>query len=279
MFALSVFLTLRGISRAPSIESVPSSVLDYLDASLLYTRIGLGVLLLVVWPFAWQAAAYVANVEHKIYNDTLYQYGALLALATYAMLWLPWRWVIVALIAPILFSAVIAFLALAIPPRVAAAVWSVQIAAVLIASALLISLRHGPGIILDAPTIARRVANENEMAPYSSILSAPGDIYVTWTSTGSAWLDRRISGVDLSLTPGRSSRPLFLETIKPDRPPAYEQIHPEGFVSHMDAVIPEQSYTYRIHSRGEPVGVPFTLKGLLRPRVEMAPYRETPEGS
>ena len=275
MLALGVFLTLRGISEVPAADGPPATVLAFFDSALMWTRIWLGVTLLIVWPLAWRAGAYIANVEGKIYDDTLYKYGALMALATYAMLWLPWRWVIVALVAPIVFSLVIAFLAFSIPRGAAARLWGVQMAAPLLAAIILITLRHGPGLMLEAPAIVGYVARANDPAPYSSVLSAPGDIRVTWASSGSAWLDDNASRVEGAVQVPRTVRPLVLETLKPDDPPTYEQMRGERFTSAMAAVRAGHPYTYRVHAK-EAVRANFTITGLLRPRVEIVPLQVAP---
>ncbi len=280
LLALGVFLTLRGMSDLPqntASDAPPASVTAYLGGALFWTRVLLGAVLLAGWPVAWRLGAYFANVEGRIYNDTLYQYGALLALSTYALLWLPWRWIVAATAAPVLLSAVIAFFALALAPRAAIRLWIVQIGIALVLALGVISLRHGPRLLLDAPAIAAFAAKSNEPASYTSRLSAPGEIRVVWMSTGSRWLDQRASHVQITLTPGARDHPLYLETTKPDGPPSYEHVRGETFASAMERVVPGAAYVYRLQAK-DPVAVDFTLTGLLRPTVELAPSGGPPAG-
>lgn len=283
MLALGVFLTLRGLSTlTPGIssDSPPPSVIAYLDRILFWTKVSVGVALLIGWPIAWRLGSYFAEVEGRIYNDTLYQYGALLALSTYALLWLPWRWVVAAAAVPLVASALIAFLALSIRPGAAARLWLIQLVAVAVLATGVISLRHGPGILIEAPAIAAYASKSNEASTYASRLSAPGEIRVVWASSGSRWFDRHGSSVEISVRPAPHSRPLYLETIKPEAegPPTYEHMRGEVFTSRLDAVRPGARYTYKVQTK-ELVAVDFTLQGLLRPSVELVPYEAVLEGS
>jgi hypothetical protein len=176
------------------------------------------------------------------------------------------------------FSAVIAFLAFAIPRAAAARLWGVQLTAALIASTLVIVLRHGPGLLLEAPAIVSYVQKANVPVAYSSVLSAPGDIRVTWASSGSDWLDARTSRVQIALEAPKTTHPLFLETLKPGDPPTYEQLRGVPFVSGMASIEPDAAYTYRVHAK-EAVGVSFTITGLLRPAVELVPLEGGARGS
>jgi hypothetical protein len=226
---------------------------------------------------AWRLAARFSGAEDRIYNDTLSQYGALMALVTYALLWTPWRWLTAAAVAPAVLSALIAFMALRIKPREAARLWLFQLAAAAVLALGVIVARHGPGLITGAPAIAAYVARANEPSVFTSTLSAPGEIRVVWTTSGSAWLDRNGSQVQLTLAPANTSQRIFLETMEEGTAVSFEQVLGETFTSGLPEVRPGREYVFRVRTNS-PVGVNFTLRGLLRASVELKPI-EVPPGT
>ena len=184
----------------------------------------IGVALLLVWPFAWRMAAYLADVETRVYNESLYQSGALLALATYALLWAPWGWISAAATAPVALSALIAFLLLKLKPSEAAKLWVWQISVAALVAALVIVGRHGLAMVFEATKIAAYAHEADPREVYKGTLAAPGEISVQWKSTGSPWLDRAAGQIKLTIEPAPHERRILLETLRGDETLSFKPI-------------------------------------------------------
>ncbi len=277
LFAVGVYFTLRGMARVSEAQTgngPPADVFEALDQTLLWTRVLLGAVLLVAWPFVWRFAAYVANTGNRIYDETIYQAGAFLALSTFALLWLPWKWIIAAAIAPALLSALIAFAALKLPPRLAAKLWLTQLG---IAAALVLAVvaaRNGPGLLLEAPKIADFARENRAHQPFDATVRAPGALRVQWHSTGSTWLDQRINRARLTLQAPPTGPRVYLEATENGKRLSYEQIARDEHTSNLDALRTAVDYTFSITGGGPAeADVTLTIDSLLPFTAESAPAK------
>lgn len=269
LLALGVYLTLQGIAHVEAIEpggAPPVTVPDLMDATLLWTRVGLGAVLLIGWPIAWRLAAYLVNVESKVYNETLYRAGILCALTAYALLWTPWQWTAAAAVAPAILSAVIAFAFFKLDVQRAAKVWACQYAfAALLALTLIVS-RHGPGLLFEAPRIVAFGQQTGTRTPHEGTMTAPGEIRVQWESSGSPWLDRRANAMRLTLNAAEERR-MFLDTLEDGKTLSFEQLSGVEHTEDRSAIRVGVPYRFDVRS-DDPVEVRYTLHSLLPFSVE-----------
>lgn len=264
LFALAVYLTLQGIAHVKTLSQgnqPPVSVADFLDISLLWTRVGLGGVLLLGWPIAWRLAAYLTNVENRIFNETLYRSGALCALLAYLLLWAPWRWMMAAAIAPAVLGAVIAFLFLKLTPQQAAKMWICQLGFAALFAITLIVSRHGPGLLLTAPQIAAFARESGTRPPREGTVPVPGVIPVQWQSSGSRWLDTRANSMRLTLHADRERR-MFLDTLEDGKTLSFEQLSGDEHIEDRAGIRIGVPYRFDLRS-DEPVEVRYTLTSLL----------------
>jgi len=269
LFAASVYVTLRGVAHVETLSSdgrSPASVTDFLDITLLWTRVALGAVLFVGWPIAWRLAAYLTNVENQIYNESLYRAGILCALTAYLLLWTPWRWMIGALIAPAVISAIVAFLFLKLPAPRASRVWIWQFAVAALLAITLIVSRHGPGLLFTAPQIASFARESGTRPPYEGEMRAPGQIRVKWQPSGSSWLDSHANSMRLTLH-AEHERRMFLDTIEDGKTLSFEQLSGNEHVEDRKGVRVGVPYQFDVRS-DDPVDVRYTIVSLLPFTVE-----------
>lgn len=269
LLALSVYLTLQGIAHVEAIQpggAPPASVPDFMDLTLLWTRVGLGVVLLVGWPVAFRLAAYLTNVENRIYNETLYRSGALCALVAYALLWTPWQWMIAAVIVPVILSAVFAFAFFKVYLQQAAKVWVFQMAFVALLAVTLIVSRHGPGLLLEAPQIVAFAREAGKIAPHEGVMTAPGELRVQWQSSGSLWLNRQANSMRLTLNAAEDRR-MFLDTLEDGKTLSFEQLNGSEHIEDRAGIKVGVPYRFDVRS-DEPVQVRYTVRSLLPFTVE-----------
>lgn len=268
LLAFAVYLTLSGIARVETArtDGPPASVTDFLDRALLWTRVALGVVLLIGWPIAWRLAAYLLNIEHRVYNETLHRAGALCALSAYTLLWIPWLWMIASVIVPAALSALIAFLFLKLTPAQAGKIWACQFGfAALLALTLLVS-RHGPSLILEAPSIVSFAKETGTRPLHEGSLLAPDTLAVQWQSSGSRWLDHHANSIRLTLY-AQHERRMFLDTIENGKTLSFEQISGDVHIEDRSGIQVGVPYRFDIRS-DDPVEVRYTLRGLLPFTVE-----------
>jgi len=271
LVALAAYFTMRGFAQvhAPGVgDWAPLRVDDFMARTLLWTRILGGAALLVVWPFAWRLSANLANVETRVYNESLYQSGALLALSTYALSWVSWTWIAAAVAVPVVVSALIAFRGLKLKPIEAAKLWAWQIGFAALLIALVVVGRHGPGLVLDATKIAAYARAEDPRQLYEGTLAAPGDIRVTWSSTGSPWLDRAAGKIRLTLEPAPHERRILLDTRRGENSLSFKPIREAVHSETIDAITPGIPYTFDVRS-DDSINVGLTLRSLLPFTVEL----------
>jgi tetratricopeptide (TPR) repeat protein len=275
LFALGVYCTLRGVAHvneSVARDAPPASVTEVVDRSVLWTRVMIGAALMAAWPFVWRLSAYLANAEKQVYDETLYYAGALLAMTTFALLWLPWNWLAAAAIVPAAVSALIAFVALKLPPGRAVKLWLAQFA---IAAALVLIVivgRHGPSLLIEAPKIAAFARESRGREPFEATLRTPGALLVQWRSSGSPWLDQKISRARLTLRAAPKEHRIFLETFEDGKRLSYEQVGKDSHQRDLDAVRAGVDYLFSLANREQAeVGVTLTLESLLPFTAKVAP--------
>lgn len=264
LLAAAVYLTLQGVAHVNTLTQggmPPASVADFLDAALLWTKVGLGGLLLIGWPIAWRLAAYLTNVDSRIYNETLYRTGMLCALSTYLLLWAPWKWMIAAVIVPVVFGAIVAFAFLKLGPQRAATVWFWQIGVAALLALTLIVSRHGPGLLLNAPRIMAFAKETGTRAPFEGTRHAPGNIRILWQSSGSPWLDKHANAMRLTLH-AHHERRMFLDSIENGKTLSFEQLSGDEHIEDRKGIVVGVPYEFDIRS-DDPIDVRFTLHSLL----------------
>ncbi len=264
MLAASVYLTLQGLAHVNSLTQggmPPTSVADFLDVALLWTKVGLGGLLFIGWPIAWRLAAYLTNVDNRIYNESLYRAGMFCALSAYLLLWAPWKWMLAAAIVPILLGAVFAFIFLKLEPQRAAKVWFWQLSVAALFALTLIVSRHGPGLLLNAPQIMSFAQETGTRAPFEGTRQAPGDIRIQWQSSGSPWLDKHANTMRLTLR-AQHERRMFLDSIENGKTLSFEQISGDEHVEDRQGIMVGVPYEFDIRS-DDPIEVHFTVHSLL----------------
>ncbi len=279
LFALSVYCTLRGFARvheAGQGDAPALNVATFMDQSLLWTRVIVGAALLVIWPFAWRLAAYLTNVETRIYNESLYQSGALLALTTYALLWGPWSWLVAAPAVPAVLSALIAFFALKLKPFEAAKLWTWQFSAAVLIALLVIIGRHGPSLLIDIPKIMDFAKKTGTREVFAGTLEAPGEIRVQWQSSGSPWLDRAADKIQLTLEPGPHERRMFLEIIRGEETLSFVPVREETYMTPVEEIRVGIPYRFDVRS-DDPMAVGVKLRSLLPFTVGMASIELPPK--
>ncbi len=281
LFALAVYCTMRGFAQVRESglgDTLPLSVDDFMTRSLLWTRILLGGALLVIWPFAWRLAAYLVNVETRIFDESLYQSGALLALTAYALLWTPWAWLPAAAVVPVLLSALIAFSALKLKLSDAAKLWAWQLGSAVLVAALVIVARHGSGLLIDIPKIVSFAQKTGTRPVYEGNLNTPGQVRVQWNSSGSHWLDRAAGSIQFILEPGPHERLIFLETIQGDAPLTFSPVRGDSHTARVDHIQIGVPYRFDVRS-DDRVEAKFKLYSLLPFTVEVESAAAPPKAS
>lgn len=278
LLALGVYLTLNGLGHIDAEElnrRVPVSASEFFTVTMLGTRILVGVLLLIGWPIAWRVAAVLAGVDDKVYNEVLYVSGGLLALTTYALLWLPTPWWALAAAVPFVWSALIAFFQLALRPKAAAGVWVGQFALAALLVVVAVVVRHGPGLFLELPAVLEFSARKSVPSVESTEFTAPRELQVRWQSSGAPWLDTHADKAAIHVAPGPHTGPMFLAIRQDSQELLFQPIRDSEYVHVLSAVQVGKDYTVEVRSR-EAVDVYVRVEGVLPVSVMVDENRPGP---
>lgn len=266
LFGLGAYLTMRGfaaVDEAGLNARAPQSADEFFARSFLWTRVIVGVVLLIGWPVAWRLGAILLDVDDQIYNETMYQAGAVLALATFALLWLPWPWVWLAAAVPALVAVLIVAGIMKLRPKAAAGVWFVQMGLAALLALVAVVGRHGPGLLTDAPAIVAFAERDDVTSSAMSNFSAPRQAGVRWEGSGAGWLDRHANTANIRIQLGPHSRRVFFAIVEDGEERLFQPVRDESYTHTLSDIDPGKDYTLTVRSEDEEVDVSLRVDGVL----------------
>lgn len=248
LLALSAYLTLNlyaEIQELSLARSVPSSTGEFLARDLLTTRISIGIVALVIWPVIWRIAASFVGDE-KIYNGTLYRAGALMALSTYTLTWVPQGYAYCIPLLPAVLSGLICLVNLRKSLMMAAALWLTQGLIMTLLVAALAMGQNGLGLVFDFVTIVQHSAQPRDEADYTLEGPTPLRATLRWASSDSTWLDGRASSVGFLVESAEHEGRLLLEIQKDGQTLAFKEYLGDAYEFEFFDIEPGADYLFTL---------------------------------
>lgn len=276
LIAVVAYGVVVGLSELPSGEPapgivVPQTVYEALFDGLFQARLVLGLVLLVVWPIVlFIPLRWVPSDQPNPLLIVLT--GLVLAGLAFGALWTPVELTgrMAALIA--VASFLLIFVVFGLSLRDTVIVWIVQGLVVAAALAVALAAVEGPRPLIEARAIvAYAGAHDAPAEPQYRFEAPPAQISsqhdVQWESTGSLWLDRKLSAIQVEVQHQAPGPPLSLSLRQAGNAELFEQFSDSP---HRAQHAIEAGKPYEIIVRGDPAqkGAPVqvVVYSLLKPR-------------
>lgn len=277
--ALVAYGVYLGINGLPSQEAPPGIVVTptvyaALFESLFNVRLVIGLMLLVAWPIVLFIALNFVSSDQPNPGIVVLA-GIILAALGATAAWAPLHTIPELLVLIGLSSFLAIFTLFEISVRDTIVVWLVQLLAMPLAAAGAVVAVEGPSAFLEAPAIITFAAKHDRAvlpefrfeAPPASVTAQYG---IVWKSSGSSWLDRKLSTVQFELTHRVQANTLSfdLKDKAQDKTLLFTKASASPFRTEFTA---EAGKAYALSVRGDPElsGSPLNLVvySLLKPTL------------
>lgn len=253
MGALTVFLIITFfVGRSgENITNTPTLTLhEYFIADMIWTRILLGIGLLVAWPIFLRLSLYLVAVERMEY-DWLTINGVFLALLTFVLTWVPSSLLWSVIFVPALVSGLLLGFTHNLDWKKATGAWCSQAVLCLCIVLIVFGARHGIGFLGDMPYLFGYAQGESsrQAVDLEEELTTPTGKELRWTSTGSEWVDSHVNHVvfrfDVPETKGR----FLIELRSAEETLEYQEIE-SGAIQFSKRLTPDKSYWLKVVDEG-----------------------------
>ena len=271
LLSLGVFLTLDYAARRPAAVDgfiVASSVDALLDHEWFMARVAAGCTLLLAWPaILWLAS--ITCCDRPIPFTRVLAVSVPAATLTYVLLWLPFRMIPLAILAPVILTLIMILLMFPVSLFRALIVWSVQIVLALLCGFGVFAALTNVATFNNLQTLvnldAAHAAELPDGAYRFTVSQLPGNYAVSWKQTGARWVDSAGRQVLFSFARDGSDAPLTVEFMEAGQTLVYREDAATPF-TFTYSIGPGRNYVLRLTGEGkEPVHV--TISGLLLPEV------------
>lgn len=276
VLAYGIYLSINGLpaQEAPPGIAVPPTVYAALFESLFNVRLVIGLVLVVAWPIVLFIA--LNSVPSDQPNPGLVVLaGIVLAALGAATAWAPLHAIPELLVLNGIASFFVLLSFLGITIRDTIIVWLVQLIAMPVAVAGAVLAVEGPSALLDAPTVIAYAAQHDRAALPEFRFEAPqaavtAQYDIQWKSTGSKWLDNKLSNIQFELTHQAPPQALSfdLQDKEQDKTVLFTKVPGSPFRAEFTA---EPGKAYLLSVRGDPElnGSPLKLAiySLLEPTL------------
>ncbi len=266
IWGAGIYLTVRCHMLAADIDDASSMMIParLFDASLLATRMVIGLGLTVSFPFSiWLA---LMGAKCSVPADSgLFAYGFALAGLAYAALWAPLQLIGWLYGGVLVLSLLMMVLLLKVDYSRALAAWSIHLALVTLTAVGAYAGAEGTVGIKDFPVLVRFAIAEAPVVSkqHLSHVQLPHEASLSWRSTGSKWLDKKVNYVAAELTSSKLAPPLSVELRQQEKTLFYGRMNatPFSFHQRLGLELPIKL----ILRANEPNEVDVVIYSLLKP--------------
>lgn len=263
---IGAYLTVRCHAQAGDLDNTaPMAVPARLfDASLLATRMVIGLALLIAFPFSLWLALMAIKYDVTSHSGT-FVYSIAMAGLAYSVLWGP-LWLIgpfgVALVIASLLAIIVIF---KLPVLRAMAVCAIHLGLVGVAALGAFAGAEGLDAVQEFPVLARFVGLHAPVVSKVSLahVQLPHETTLSWQSTGSKWLDRKVNKIAGEVACEKLTPPLAVEVREGDVTLFYGRMNKTPYAFHQ-SIVPGQP-TKLIFKANAPNEVTVTVYSLLKP--------------
>jgi tetratricopeptide (TPR) repeat protein len=271
LFALLTGGIIGGISALPSQEAPPGidivpTVYAYLYNALFSVRLVVGLVVLALWPLVLFLTLNTAssNEPHPLVVAAA---GLFLGALGNGLAWTPPQVLphLLGLTALVSFLTIFAFFNLTL--RDTLIVWLVQLLIIPAAAAGAILAVEGPSALLSAPATVAYAAKHDSAklpafryeAPPASVVASSDQYAIQWNSTGSPWLDQKLSNTQFEMTHVAKGNPLSFDLRAEGHTVLFEKTGTSPFRIGFPKLKPGIPYTLSVRGDPDQVGTPIGL--------------------
>lgn len=238
-----LYFTLRTYVGGLPVQQEPvASLRTYLDHKLNATRLIIGLVLLIAWPFCLHLSARLANIN-RYDSVRLTVIGITLASLTFALSWLLFAVPALVIAAPILASFLLVTFAAELKYRQAFRLWALQgtLAALVLVTAF--TAIHRLDFVRDFPLLLARVASGALAPTFEQSGVTPADWVIEWAPSGSEWLDRVADTAIVTVECGPHQDRMFVEITGAEKNSLeFREVNGTIFTFDFDKVRPGQVF-------------------------------------
>jgi hypothetical protein len=251
--AISIFLALRfffGGSDDGGVVGQSMTLHGYFITEMFWTRVLLGIGLLIAWPLFLRLSLYLVGIDRIDYDWALIN-GIFLALLTFVLTWGPpsLLWSVIAL--PALISGALLGFTHGLHWKKALGAWASQGALCLCIGLIILGARHGITIVTDLPYLMGYVQSEG-LEPVPSLKfeeTTPLEKQLVWSSTGSNWADSHANQVIFHFDVPNVNGRFLLELRSDDETLEYRELEAKT-VQFSKALTPGKNYWLKVIDDG-----------------------------
>jgi tetratricopeptide (TPR) repeat protein len=257
--AIGIFLVIQfliGRSTEEGVVRQSMSVHGYFITEMFWTRVMLGIGLLIAWPLFLRLSLYLVGTERIDYDWTLIN-GIFLALFTFVLTWAPSSLLWSIFVLPAIVSGVLLGKTHGLDWKKALGAWACQGAVCFCIGLVIFGARHGIRFVLDVPFLIGYVQGEaSRTVPAITLDEAtPLEKQLKWSSTGSQWADSHLNQVIFYFDVPKVNGRFLIELRSDEEVLEYHELDGES-ARFSKSLSPEKDYWLKVIDDG---GSPFKL--------------------